>query len=186
MEIYRPIHPDLHRLSEIFLADFFKQHLSPEILLFCSNSLPIRRLNAFGKRALNPYKVLANRGASGIDGIIATAVGAAQASQKKTIIWIGDLAALHDLNSLALVSSLKHQFIMVITNNNGGGIFSTLPVAQSTHFDTYFKTPHGLDFEYAAKQFHINYSKIEFKEDWEPLFNQALNQGHHCILEVSV
>lgn len=181
-QINRPIDPALHQLSEAFVADFFKENISTDTPVFCSNSLPIRRLNTFGRRAQDPFLVLANRGASGIDGIIASAIGAAQALQRRTLLWIGDLSALHDLNSLALLSRLKHPMLILVSNNNGGGIFETLPVVSSPHFNTYFKTPHGFTFEYAALQFNVAYTKVDSIKAFEEAFRlSSQRQAHHLI-----
>ena len=84
-------------------------------------------------------EVSANRGASGIDGTIASACGFAVGLNKPVTLLLGDLAFLHDLNSLAMLKQLSKPFVIVILNNDGGGIFSFLPIAEfPKQFEKFF------------------------------------------------
>ncbi|MFV2039242.1 MAG: 2-succinyl-5-enolpyruvyl-6-hydroxy-3-cyclohexene-1-carboxylic-acid synthase, partial [Acidimicrobiales bacterium] len=117
--------------------------------LVVSNSMPIRDLDAVMGRSEAPVRVIANRGANGIDGVVATAAGVAQASGQRTVLLIGDVATLHDLGGLAAVARLRlNQLTVVVIDNDGGGIFSFLPVAGAIKpevFEELFATPHGTD-----------------------------------------
>lgn len=142
-------------LFEAYLARIISQNIPRDSVLFLGNSMPIRD---FDRYAMLPVKcqVFANRGASGIDGNIATIAGLAEGVQRRVLAVIGDLAALHDLNSLHLVKQSRYPIILVVINNHGGGIFSHLPVAQhGPLFERYFETPHSYDFDAAAKQFGV-------------------------------
>lgn len=114
--------------------------------LFISSSRPIRDLESFAT-ARAGIETFANRGLAGIDGNISTALGIATARESATAI-IGDLAFLHDLTGLVGKSDANLRIIAI--NNDGGGIFSTLPQSEVAGFETIFGTPHGLDLEKIA------------------------------------
>ena len=117
-------------------------------LLYVSSSMPVRDLDNFASRG---GRVLANRGLNGIDGIVSSAAGAAAVSGKRTVALVGDLALLHDLGGLVTAARLKVPLTVLAVNNDGGGIFSFLPIAQRTgKFEELFATPHGLDLQGAA------------------------------------
>lgn len=126
--------------------------------LFLANSMPVRDVDSYGSTAGKAPLVASNRGASGIDGTVASAVGFARGLGGPVTLLIGDLALLHDLNSLALAAASTHPLKIVVVNNHGGGIFSFLPIARHTDvFETYFGTPHRYSFEHAAAMFSIPY-----------------------------
>jgi 2-succinyl-5-enolpyruvyl-6-hydroxy-3-cyclohexene-1-carboxylate synthase len=154
--------------------------------LFLGNSMPIRDMDMFGVATGRPVRVFANRGASGIDGNIATAAGIAHASGKPVTAVIGDLAALHDLNSLALLRDRKTKVVLIVINNDGGGIFHFLPIAEHTkHFEQYFGTPHGMRFAHAAEQFGIKYACPGDHESFVAAYEAACEIGESSIIEVS-
>ena len=143
-------------------------------LCFVSNSMPVRDLDTFWPSHGRAIRFLANRGANGIDGIVSSALGASAASQGPLILVIGDLAFYHDLNGL-LAAKLNHlRATVILTNNDGGGIFSFLPqAAHPEHFEQLFGTPHGLDFRPAAEMYGATFSRIA---DWRSL-RAAVNAG---------
>ncbi|GAB7219543.1 2-succinyl-5-enolpyruvyl-6-hydroxy-3-cyclohexene-1-carboxylic-acid synthase [Vibrio comitans] len=129
--------------------------------LFLGNSLGVRLVDMVSK-ALN-VETYSNRGASGIDGIIATSAGVAAGSNKPTLTLIGDTSLLHDLNSLSLIAD-KGSIVLVL-NNDGGAIFDMLPVDES-HKQRLYQMPHGYQFKHAAQQFGMHY---EQPETWQQL-----------------
>ena len=135
---------DISIWSESSLARELAKQISGA--LFVSSSRPIRDLESFAT-ARTGVETFANRGLAGIDGNISTALGIATARQSATAI-IGDLAFLHDLTGLVGNTSANLRIIAI--NNDGGGIFSTLPQAGVSGFETVFGTPHGLDLEKIA------------------------------------
>ena len=153
--------------------------------LFIGNSTPIRDMDWFGQGLADKVRnVAANRGASGIDGLLATATGYAQGLQKPTTVVLGDLSALHDLNSLALIAKSKQPMIVVILNNQAGHIFELLPISQSGHFEQFFATPHEYDFKHAAKMFGIDYRRITEMDDFSNRYRDALSQESTIVLEL--
>lgn len=130
---------DISNWSESSLARELTKQLSGAV--FIASSRPIRDLESFAA-ARTGIETFANRGLAGIDGNISTALGIATARESATAI-IGDLAFLHDLTGLVGNTSANLRIIAI--NNDGGGIFSTLPQAGVAGFETVFGTPHGLD-----------------------------------------
>ncbi len=139
-----------------------------------------------------PVPVGCNRGASGIDGTVASAVGFARGLGKPVTLVIGDTALLHDLNSLALVNSPGTPPITIVCINNGGGaIFSMLPIAERPEIvdtktlESLFVQQHSLTFESAAKMFGLPY----FAPTDAKSFTQAcrtVTDGHvSSIIEVT-
>ena len=147
-------------LTEPSVAYTVADHLVDGSACYLGNSMPVRDMDAFGCWPDDrDVIVTANRGASGIDGTVASSVGLAIGSHRPTIVLLGDLAFLHDLNSLSLVRSCRVPMTVVVVNNNGGGIFHFLPIAaQCPHFESLFAMPHGLpDLSSAAALFGMAY-----------------------------
>jgi 2-succinyl-5-enolpyruvyl-6-hydroxy-3-cyclohexene-1-carboxylate synthase len=118
--------------------------------------MPIRDGDQFFFPRFHRAPIYGKRGTSGIDGNIATIVGLAEGSQRPILAVIGDLTALHDLNSLALLQKCKVPIILLVVNNQGGGIFSFLPISQKKEiFEEYVAGVHPWHFEEAAKMFHL-------------------------------
>ena len=131
--------------------------------LFVSNSMPVRDLDAFGGGGKR-LRVYANRGASGIDGIVSTVAGIAAASDGSSpiVAVVGDVAFYHDMNGLLVVAEHQLDIVFVVINNDGGGIFHMLPIREhEPEFTRYFATPHGLDFRHAAELYGIPYRRVD-------------------------
>jgi 2-succinyl-5-enolpyruvyl-6-hydroxy-3-cyclohexene-1-carboxylate synthase len=151
--------------------------------LFVSSSMPVRDLDAFAPGDTRRLRVLANRGANGIDGIISTALGVAAARQDAEadpdatgplVLVLGDIAFYHDMNGLLAGRLHELDATIVVINNDGGGIFSFLPQAEHpAHFETLFGTPHGLDFEPVARMYGAQYRRAN---TWESL-RDAVSAG---------
>ncbi len=130
--------------------------------LVVSSSMPIRDVEWFGTVTPGVH-VYSNRGANGIDGVISTAVGVALATQAKTTVLIGDVACLHDSNGLLGLSKRGVDISIVVTNNDGGSIFSFLPQATQVSaeiFELLLGTPHGVSFEHLAAAHNIEYVEV--------------------------
>ncbi|SDL62790.1 2-succinyl-5-enolpyruvyl-6-hydroxy-3-cyclohexene-1-carboxylate synthase [Nonomuraea maritima] len=131
-------------------------------LLFCGSSMPIRDLDQ-AMRPRRGIRLMANRGASGIDGLVSTAMGAALAHNGPSYALIGDLSFLHDQNGLVLgPREPRPDLCLVVVNNDGGGIFSLLPqAALRDPFERVFGTPHGVELGYVAAATNTPYTLVE-------------------------
>jgi 2-succinyl-5-enolpyruvyl-6-hydroxy-3-cyclohexene-1-carboxylate synthase len=111
--------------------------------------------------------VLANRGASGIDGLVSSSIGAALAHSGRSYALLGDLAFLHDQNGLILgPDDRRPDLALIVVNNEGGGIFSLLPqAALPGPFERVFGTPHQVDLEHVAAAHALPYRRLESAED---------------------
>ena len=153
--------------------------------LFLGNSMPIRDMQRYAADTGAAPVVFANRGASGIDGTIATVAGIARGSGRTVTAILGDLAALHDLNSLALLREVKTSVVLVVINNDGGGIFHFLPVArQGQVFEPYFGTPHGLGFEHAAAMYGLDFARPESLTGFKAAYETAIDRPKTTLIEV--
>lgn len=170
------------KLTEPSIARMVARQAGKAGALFVGNSMPVRDFDSFGE-VPTPLVILGNRGASGIDGNLATAAGAAFQLGKPVVALVGDLTALHDLNSLALLK--RASVIVVVVNNHGGGIFRFLPLpVPEPDLRTYWETPHELNFQSAAAQFGLEWQQPPTAADFERELSDAIREGHSCILEV--
>lgn len=154
--------------------------------LVVSSSMPVRDLDTF----MSPrgrLRVLANRGASGIDGVVSTVLGVALASGGAPVVGLlGDLALLHDTNGLLLRAAADQiDATLVVVNNDGGGIFSFLPQADfPLHFETVFGTPHGRDLASLAAFHELPYVRLHDPAEVVPAVREATGRGGIRLLEV--
>jgi 2-succinyl-5-enolpyruvyl-6-hydroxy-3-cyclohexene-1-carboxylate synthase len=134
-------------LSEPATARLLGRSLPAGASLVVSSSMPIRDVEWFAS-SLGEAAVYSNRGANGIDGVVATATGVALATHRPTFVLIGDVAFLHDSSSLVALAQRLVDVRIVLIDNDGGGIFNFLPQATSLpahRFEQLFGTPHGVD-----------------------------------------
>jgi len=172
-------------LSEPQTARLITQLTPSNSTLFISSSMPTREIDSYGTSNGNSVICGFNRGASGIDGTIATAAGFATALETRTTLLIGDLAFLYDLNSLSMIGELKIPMVIVVQNNNGGGIFSFLPINTSNkNFEKYFGTPHHLTFHGAADLFNLNYTNVDSPDEFAKTYLIALKSHTSSIIEI--
>ncbi len=130
--------------------------------LLVASSMAVRDLE-WCAEVRRDVRVHANRGANGIDGLIATAVGIAQGSGAPTYVLLGDLAFLHDVGSLLGIAELSIDLTIVVVDNRGGGIFSFLPQADHCdrdEFETLFGTPQSVDLVAVAEGFGLNAHRV--------------------------
>ncbi|MGB9097844.1 2-succinyl-5-enolpyruvyl-6-hydroxy-3-cyclohexene-1-carboxylic-acid synthase [Erwinia sp.] len=169
--------------SEAGLAANLCSLLPEHGAVFLGNSLTIRLVDAFAQ--LPPgYPVFANRGASGIEGLIATAAGVQRGSEKPLLAIVGDISALYDVNSLALLQQATAPIVIIVVNNAGGQIFSLLPTPEAER-DRFFSMPQQVDFAAAAQLFGLQFHR---PADWQAL-NAAVEQGWQgkaTLIEVQV
>ena len=153
--------------------------------LFVGNSMPIRDCDTFFFNHDRQYKILANRGANGIDGVVSTALGVS-VSDCPTALVIGDLSFFHDLNGLLAAKMLKRNITIIVINNDGGGIFSFLPQAtEKEYFEELFGTPHGLDFSHVIKMYDGNFERIESWVQFEQALQQSFIKKGLQVIEIN-
>lgn len=142
--------------SEALIAREIGEFLPEGTSLFISSSRPIRDIEGFAAPR-SGVETFANRGLAGIDGNISTALGIAS-QRTSTFAVLGDLSFLHDVTGL--IQSEDINLTLIVVNNNGGGIFSTLSHRGVDGFETIFGTPHNLDLEKIAQSFGLATSKV--------------------------
>jgi 2-succinyl-5-enolpyruvyl-6-hydroxy-3-cyclohexene-1-carboxylate synthase len=169
--------------NEPLVARVLTRNIPPDHGLVIASSMPVRNLDTYAATGGAPVPVAANRGASGIDGTVATAAGFARGLGRPVTLLIGDLALLHDLNSLAMLRDVH--VIVVVLNNDGGGIFSFLPIAgHEEFFEPYFGTPQGVGFEPAANMFGLAYEHPGTMEDFVEAYGSACARGSSTLIEI--
>ncbi|QSX33843.1 2-succinyl-5-enolpyruvyl-6-hydroxy-3-cyclohexene-1-carboxylic-acid synthase [Shewanella avicenniae] len=154
--------------------------------LFIGNSLPVRLYDMFAPISSTPATTYTNRGASGIDGLIATSCGIAAHQGKPTTLVIGDVSALHDLNSLALARQANSPLVIVILNNDGGSIFNILPVPDDQVRQRYYRLGHGLEFGYGSAMFGLPYNQVDDLTGFVEAYEDALDYAGASVIEVKV
>jgi 2-succinyl-5-enolpyruvyl-6-hydroxy-3-cyclohexene-1-carboxylate synthase len=162
-------------VTEPRLARDLVAALPGRALLVAASSMPVRDLDQ-AMRPRRGIRIMGNRGASGIDGLVSTSIGAALAHSGPSYALLGDLAFLHDQNGLvAGPDEARPDLAIVVVNNAGGGIFSLLPQARlaSSHpaepqagpFERVFGTPHQVDLAYVAAAHRLPYTLLESMRD---------------------
>jgi 2-succinyl-5-enolpyruvyl-6-hydroxy-3-cyclohexene-1-carboxylate synthase len=133
-------------------------------LVYTSSSMPIRDQEAFLPASSTEVSFLSNRGANGIDGLVSSGIGAAQASGRPTTIVTGDLGFLHDIGGLAALRDVSTPVRIVVIDNDGGGIFHFLPqesALDADEFEALLGTPRGVDVAKAAALFDLPHQRLE-------------------------
>ncbi len=157
--------------------------------LYVSNSMPVRDLDAFMPARSDELRVLCNRGANGIDGVLSSALGAAVAGAGPVVLLIGDIALLHDIGALLTARRHRIDLTIVLLNNDGGAIFSYLPIADGGEreaFDDYFRLPHGLSFAAAADFYGLDYERIGSAEALRRALQRCSADGGTHLLELPI
>jgi 2-succinyl-5-enolpyruvyl-6-hydroxy-3-cyclohexene-1-carboxylate synthase len=137
-------------------------------LVYTSSSMPIRDQEAFLVPGEADVLFLCNRGANGIDGLLSSGIGAAEASGRPTTIVTGELGFLHDLGGLAALRDVTTPVRIVVIDNGGGGIFHFLPqnsALEAEEFEPLFGTPRAVSVEKAAVLFDLRYTRVNFLDD---------------------
>ncbi len=155
-------------LLEPLLAATLLRALPSEVAVYASSSMPVRDVTSYWPPDTLPRRVLVNRGANGIDGVVSSALGAALALDQPVAALVGDVALLHDVGGLLAASLSDADLTVVVPNNDGGGIFSLLPLADGgsdIHFGELFHTPHGVGFGKLAEGLGVNYHRTGRADD---------------------
>jgi 2-succinyl-5-enolpyruvyl-6-hydroxy-3-cyclohexene-1-carboxylate synthase len=172
-------------LSEPLVARRLSQWLGADMTLFVASSMPIRDLETFAGASPQGPHVLANRGANGIDGTVSSAFGVRAATDRPTVLLIGDVALAHDIGGLLTARRYDLPLTIVLLNNDGGGIFEFLPVAgQSDAFEEHVATPHGLDFATAAELYGCGYERPADARELEEAVDRAIRHAGTTVIQI--
>ena len=169
--------------SDFKVFDFLSQYLPEEIQLQVSNSSPIRYIQLV--HINKSIEVFCNRGTSGIDGSTSTAIGAALANKKPTILITGDISFLYDSNAL-WNNYIPKNFKIILINNSGGGIFRILPGhLENETFNTFFETSHHLTAEHLSNMYQFNYISVRNENELQSVWNSFVSEENApTILEI--
>jgi 2-succinyl-5-enolpyruvyl-6-hydroxy-3-cyclohexene-1-carboxylate synthase len=160
--------------------------------LMLGNSLPVREVDGYVPQDARSFRILHQRGANGIDGLVSGAAGAAAASDGPTLLLLGDVSFAHDLGAAALLRGVKSPLAVVIVDNGGGRIFEQLPVARlfdgdaPGSFERLFLTPPELALEHAGPLFGVRYAAPRDASALEREVRAALATPGATLIHVSV
>lgn len=171
----------LDRMYEGKTAWLLSQCLPSNTPIFLANSMSIRNAEYFwqpNNRGIVPYF---SRGANGIDGTLSTALGIAY--QSKAVLLTGDLALLHDTNGFLLHQKFEGHLTIIVINNNGGGIFEMLPIAESSWFEDYFATPQAVNLARLCAAYSVEHQIIDSWQQLEQLLKKIPITGIR-VLEI--
>lgn len=176
---------NLEELVEPRITSELASVLSDKTPLYVASSMPIRDVEYFWPANDRRVKFFFNRGANGIDGTLSTALGVAHGSDDAFLLT-GDLAFLHDTNGLLVAKSFRGRLTIVLVNNNGGGIFQHLPIAQfEPPFEKFFATPQDVDFSKLCSAYRVEHLVVE---NWiqfrELIFGAGVRTHGVRVLEV--
>ncbi|MEX1010427.1 MAG: 2-succinyl-5-enolpyruvyl-6-hydroxy-3-cyclohexene-1-carboxylic-acid synthase [Balneolaceae bacterium] len=171
------------RLTDGHVIHHFTRQLSDDWEVMLSNSLIVRDYSFFGALPGYPGPAHVNRGAAGIDGILSTASGIQTGSGRPTLVFIGDLAMLHDSNALLSLRTLTGPLIIIVINNGGGSIFRMLPVHSFREvFTSYFETPQEADIRLLAHAHGLKSSLINDRKGLEKVSLEKLRETAEAAL----
>jgi 2-succinyl-5-enolpyruvyl-6-hydroxy-3-cyclohexene-1-carboxylate synthase len=155
-------------------------------ILAIGNSTPVRDLDAYCPASERSLRVIHQRGASGIDGLLSGAAGARSVTSAPVALLLGDLSLLHDLTGLGLLRHVTAPFVAVVVQNGGGRIFDHLPIAdrwESEPFERYFATPEPVRFDHAAAAFGVTYARAETRVELEAALTAAWSGAVPTLIE---
>ena len=159
-------------------------------LLIVGNSLPVRLVDAFVPAGARGVRVASQRGANGIDGLVAGAAGSALATGDPTLLLLGDVSLAHDLGGLAAARLVKSPFVVLVVDNGGGRIFDQLPVAKlyagRPERAELWLTPPRLELEHAGPLFGIPYAAPASIDELRAALRQAFAHAGATLVHVRV
>lgn len=183
---------DNTQLFEGHVINTMLESIPDHSLLFSANSMAIRDFDTFITQQSSQHKNVdfyANRGVSGIDGNISTFLGLLASHKKYAIAVVGDLTFYHDMNGLLIckkLATMGFNATIILINNSGGGIFNYLPQQQLDSFDKLWTTDTDLNFQYSAKLYGLNYTKIENRKELDEQLPAIFSLSGIQLVEVII
>jgi 2-succinyl-5-enolpyruvyl-6-hydroxy-3-cyclohexene-1-carboxylate synthase len=166
---------------EGMIARLLPKLLPTDTPVFVASSMPVRDVEYFWPANDKQFQVYASRGANGIDGTLSTALGVAY-ENKPSVLLTGDLAFLHDSNGLFIRPKFKGHLTVILINNQGGGIFNHLPIAQfDPPFEEFFATPQEVDFKPFVESTGCTYQKLSSITQLKDHLDQLPDSGIRVI-----
>ncbi|MCF0069911.1 2-succinyl-5-enolpyruvyl-6-hydroxy-3-cyclohexene-1-carboxylic-acid synthase [Dyadobacter sp. CY261] len=173
---------NLSTFSDLTLLSSMFRYIISDFQLHIANSMSVRYANVLGTKN-NWSGVYANRGTSGIDGCVSTAIGAAKVNGKPTLLVVGDVAFLYDRNGL-LINSLPQNLKIVMINNAGGNIFRMIDGPGSLpELETYFETRHSFSAKRTCEDSGIAYFQVSDLAETDATVQAFLNADGIALLE---
>jgi len=174
--------------AELFEGKMFAElaELLPDgALVYVGNSMPVRDLEVFWPAGPVGVRFLCNHGANGIDGMLSSGRGAAAVAPGPVVVVTGDLGFYHDMNGLLAAKRYGLDALIIVLNNDGGGIFSFLPQAAcGPEFEEFFATPHGLDFRHAAALYEGHFTRVGSWAEFRSAVRTGVDASGLRIIEV--
>uniref|UniRef100_A0A7N0VBE5 Mandelate racemase/muconate lactonizing enzyme C-terminal domain-containing protein n=2 Tax=Kalanchoe fedtschenkoi TaxID=63787 RepID=A0A7N0VBE5_KALFE len=192
-------------LREPYIAYAVSKAISRENALFIGNSMAIRDADMYGRSGVESgccintmlglglpcqgIMIAGNRGASGIDGLLSTAIGFAAGCQKRVICLLGDVSFLHDTNGLAILNERIHRkpLTIVVINNHGGAIFRLLPISNTVErqiVDQFFYTSHNVSVSNLCLAHGVKYLKVTTKPEFQGAISTSKAENSDIVIEV--
>ena len=163
---------------------YYLRDVIPDGATWAGNSMPVRDVDSFFQPR-QQVRAMANRGASGIDGVVSSALGVAAAKQGRVVLVIGDISFYHDMNGLIAAKRFGLDATIVLVNNDGGGIFSFLAQHEDvTTFETLFGTPHGLDFRPVAQLYGLDWTTANSPSEYKVALQASFARPGVSVIEV--
>ena len=173
------------------IARSVMKSLPDNAMLHVASSMPIRDLGSFGGARRRALTIYSSRGANGIDGTIATALGEAHIHDGPALLICGDLAFLHDIGSLVTSKNSDTRLIVLVIDNSGGGIFHALPISDHKEvFEQLFVTPQNIDISALCNGAGIDNVEVSSANELESAIERAITpteaKGSVCVITAKV
>jgi 2-succinyl-5-enolpyruvyl-6-hydroxy-3-cyclohexene-1-carboxylate synthase len=177
-------------LSEARAIRSLLDQLPDPCQLMLGNSLPIREVDAYVPSSSRRVRVLSQRGANGIDGLISGAAGAASVAHEPTVLLLGDVSFMHDVGGLAAARDAQGPLAIVVIDNGGGRIFEQLPIFSQLQdkgeVNRFWLTPPRAELSHAAALYGHRYTRVETDAGIAPAMAEATGQPGVHVLHVVV
>lgn len=175
------------KLAFPYISKRLMEMLPDNHALAIGNSTLIRSFDSYASLAhAKAVNILTHRGVSGIEGFFASSTGCAMALETPLTLALGDVSAIHDLNSLELVSRSKQPIVCVVVNNYGGGIFTLLNLEKGEELYPIITSPHERKLSPVAQAFGLKTWQAYDRSEFEQSYQEALQSKQSAFIEVFV